>query len=102
MTPYPQEVIRAIGDNAILFIGIDDIVDRCYVTKIQCLGDFVPIGIPADHIHICHMKYDSKKKRVTKDTDTKPYIENVDMQKAFRKRKQRKVIYPRQRKLRKV
>ena len=83
---YPQEVLRITESNSLFIIDIDDIVDRCYVTTARTFEKYLPNGIPADQVHICGSKYEYEKRKVRWDNDVRPYIENVNMKNAFRKR----------------
>ena len=90
---YKNELFRVTENNQFRFIDIEEIVRRCYVMTSGRYEMCAPLGIPEEDIFINNMVYQSDSKHVERDSyDEKPYIENVDLNKAFKKRNKRLTI----------
>ena len=85
---YAQEVFRVTQRNAFRNVLLEEVVGRCYVTTPDRYEKYYPVNVTTEHIFICNKTYDNVTRRVSTDSDIRPYTENVDL-KSFEKRDQR-------------
>lgn len=90
---FKNEVYRVIKRNSFQFVKIGEVLGRCYVMRSSRYEVYEPVGIPDKHIYICNKTFHGRDNYITDDSDLKkPFNENVDMVKAFKKRDERKCL----------